>query len=101
MTIEKFGAIYQRAAERKGGKDQLEALLTHPLSKTELAAIPDDRWLAAFSMKVFQSGISWSVVRKKWPNFEEVFLVSKSSHYLCFLTNSGKQKRQTNVSFAT
>ncbi|WP_176291470.1 DNA-3-methyladenine glycosylase I [Vibrio natriegens] len=73
MTIEKFDAIYQRAAERKGGKDQLEALLTHPLSKTELAAIPDDRWLAAFSMKVFQSGISWSVVRKKWPNFEEVF----------------------------
>ncbi|WP_417877499.1 DNA-3-methyladenine glycosylase I [Vibrio sp.] len=73
MTIEKFDAIYQRAAERKGGTDQLEALLTHPLSKTELAALPDDRWLAAFSMKVFQSGISWSVVRKKWPNFEEVF----------------------------
>ncbi len=73
MSIEKFDAIYQRAAKRKGGKDQLEALLSHPLSKEELAAIPDDRWLAAFSMKVFQSGISWSVVRNKWPNFEEVF----------------------------
>ncbi|MEK2043758.1 DNA-3-methyladenine glycosylase I [Vibrio parahaemolyticus] len=73
MSIEKFDAIYQRAAERKGGEDQLEALLSHPLSKEELAAIPNDRWLAAFSMKVFQSGISWSVVRKKWPNFEEVF----------------------------
>lgn len=73
MSIEKFDAIYQRAAERKGGEDQLEALLSHPLSKEELAAIPDDRWLAAFSMKVFQSGISWSVVRNKWPNFEEVF----------------------------
>ncbi|EGR2044872.1 3-methyladenine DNA glycosylase [Vibrio parahaemolyticus] len=73
MSIEKFNAIYQRAAERKGGEDQLEALLSHPLSKEELAAIPNDRWLAAFSMKVFQSGISWSVVRKKWPNFEEVF----------------------------
>ncbi len=73
MTIEKFDAIYQRAAERKGGEQQLEVLLTPPLDKKELAAIPDDRWLSAFSMKVFQSGISWSVVRKKWPNFEEVF----------------------------
>ncbi|EIU6831300.1 DNA-3-methyladenine glycosylase I [Vibrio parahaemolyticus] len=73
MSIEKFDAIYQRAAKRKGGEDQLEALLSHPLNKEELAAIPDDRWLAAFSMKVFQSGISWSVVRRKWPNFEEVF----------------------------
>ncbi len=73
MSIEKFDTIYQRAAERKGGEDQLEALLTPPLDKEELAAVPNDRWLAAFSMKVFQSGISWSVVRKKWPNFEEVF----------------------------
>ncbi len=73
MSIERFDAIYQRAAERKGGEDELEGLLTLPLSKKELAAIPNDRWLAAFSMKVFQSGISWSVVRKKWPNFEEVF----------------------------
>lgn len=73
MSIERFDYIYQRAAERKGGDDQLEGLLTLPLSKEELAAIPNDRWLAAFSMKVFQSGISWSVVRKKWPNFEEVF----------------------------
>lgn len=73
MSIERFDDIYQRAAERKGGDDQLEDLLTLPLSKEELAAIPNDRWLAAFSMKVFQSGISWSVVRKKWPNFEEIF----------------------------
>ncbi|MEF1309122.1 DNA-3-methyladenine glycosylase I [Vibrio mytili] len=73
MTIEKFDAIYQRAAERKGGENQLEQLISHPLSKSELAKITDDRWLAAFSMKVFQSGISWSVVRNKWPNFEEVF----------------------------
>ncbi|NOI20072.1 DNA-3-methyladenine glycosylase I [Vibrio coralliilyticus] len=73
MTVEKFEHIYQRAAERKGGEDQLEALLSTPLSKEEIATIPNDRWLSAFSMKVFQSGISWSVVRNKWPNFEEVF----------------------------
>ncbi len=73
MAIEKFEAIYQRAAERKGGEAALESMLSIPLSREELAAIPNDRWLSAFSMKVFQSGISWKVVRNKWPNFEELF----------------------------
>lgn len=73
MTIEKFESIYQRAAQRKGGEAQLELMLHRPLSPEELAAIPDDRWLAVFTEKVFQCGISWNVVRKKWPEFEEVF----------------------------
>lgn len=73
MNLEHFDAIYQRAAERKGGEAQLEAMLSTPLSKEALAAIPDDRWLSAFSMKVFQSGMSWKVVRNKWSNFEELF----------------------------
>lgn len=73
MTIEKFESIYQRAAQRKGGEAQLELMLHKPLSPDELAAIPDDRWLAVFTEKVFQCGISWNVVRKKWPEFEEVF----------------------------
>ncbi len=73
MNLEKFDDIYQRAAERKGGEAKLEALLSRPLTQAQIAAIPDDRWLSAFSMKIFQSGISWKVVRNKWPNFEEVF----------------------------
>ncbi|GAK87912.1 hypothetical protein JCM19238_5522 [Vibrio ponticus] len=73
MNLEHFNAIYQRAAERKGGAAQLEAMLSTPLSKQELIEIPDDRWLSAFSQKVFQSGMSWKVVRNKWPNFEELF----------------------------
>ncbi|WP_114764179.1 DNA-3-methyladenine glycosylase I [Vibrio rhodolitus] len=73
MNLEHFDAIYQRAAERKGGAAQLEAMLSTPLSKQELIEIPDDRWLSAFSQKVFQSGMSWKVVRNKWPNFEELF----------------------------
>lgn len=71
--MEKFNSIYQRAADRKGGEKHLEALLSKPLTAQQIAKIPDDRWLAAFTMKVFQCGISWEVVRKKWPNFEEVF----------------------------
>ncbi|MDA0147342.1 DNA-3-methyladenine glycosylase I [Vibrio sp. LaRot3] len=73
MHLEKFADIYQRAAERKGGEDQLEMLLSPSLSSSDIQSIPNDRWLSAFSMKVFQSGISWKVVRNKWPNFEELF----------------------------
>ncbi len=71
--MEKFEQIYQRAAERKGGEANLESMLSKPISFDALAEIPDDRWLSAFSQKVFQSGISWQVVRNKWPNFEELF----------------------------
>lgn len=53
MNLEKFDDIYQRAAERKGGEAKLEALLSKPLTQAQIAAIPDDRWLSAFSMKNF------------------------------------------------
>ncbi|MGF1684509.1 DNA-3-methyladenine glycosylase I [Photobacterium minamisatsumaniensis] len=73
MAREKFAQIYARAAERKGGINVLESMLSTPLSAKQLKLLGDDRWLAAFTQKVFQSGISWQVVRNKWPNFEEVF----------------------------
>ncbi len=73
MTQEKFTSIYQRAAERKGGVLALKERLSAPLSGNELLMVPDDRWLAAMSQKVFQSGLSWQVVRNKWAGFEEVF----------------------------
>ncbi|WP_165313048.1 DNA-3-methyladenine glycosylase I [Vibrio ziniensis] len=94
MTIEKFASIYQRAAERKGGEDQLENLLKIPLSKAELATVPEDRWLSAFSMKVFQSGISWDVVRKKWPNFEELFFNFKVEPLLMLSDEMWEEKAQ-------
>ena len=73
MPAEKFAAIYQRAAERKGGNKRLEALLYAPLSPSELAAIGDDRYLAECSKKVFQSGFVWRVVENKWAQFENLF----------------------------
>ncbi|GAD78909.1 DNA-3-methyladenine glycosylase I [Vibrio ezurae] len=77
MHLEKFSDIYHRASVRKGGDTQLELRLTHPLSSEQIKHIPDDRWLSEFSMKVFQCGISWKVVRDKWPNFEELFFEFK------------------------
>ena len=73
QKLEKFQAIYQRACERKGGPKALDAILSHPLSDGEVANIGDDRFLAEFSKKVFQSGFVWRVVRNKWPDFERVF----------------------------
>ena len=73
QNLEKFKAIYQRACQRKGGPDALEALLDEPLSANDIANIGDDRFLAEFSKKVFQSGFVWRVVRNKWPDFERVF----------------------------
>ncbi|TWX65032.1 DNA-3-methyladenine glycosylase I [Colwellia sp. C1TZA3] len=73
MALEKFDDIYQRAAARKGGAASLNILLGPGKQDHLLPAITDDRFLSAFSKKVFQSGFVWRVVEKKWPNFEESF----------------------------
>ncbi|MFC3122404.1 DNA-3-methyladenine glycosylase I [Agaribacter flavus] len=70
---EHFEQIYQRASDRKGGENALLAMVSKPLEMDALLGISDDRWLAEFSKKVFQSGFVWRVVRQKWPAFEEVF----------------------------
>ncbi len=70
---EHFEQIFQRASDRKGGDLALQSLVSKPLETRDLLQIPDDRWLAEFTKKVFQSGFVWRVVRQKWPDFEEVF----------------------------
>lgn len=71
--LESYQALYQRACERKGGPHALEALLSKPLRNDQVASLADDRFLAEFSKKVFQSGFVWRVVRDKWPAFERLF----------------------------
>ncbi|MEM0954121.1 MAG: DNA-3-methyladenine glycosylase, partial [Pseudomonadota bacterium] len=68
-----FEAIYKRACERKGGPARLEKLLASPRSRRSLKALSDDRYLAEFSKKVFQSGFVWRVVEQKWEGFESLF----------------------------
>ncbi|MDG1738076.1 MAG: DNA-3-methyladenine glycosylase I [Paracoccaceae bacterium] len=71
-----FEDIYEISANRKGGAQALEAIITsHRMKPTnELAAIPEDRWLSELSKFVFRTGLNWSVIEKKWPGFEEAFL---------------------------
>jgi 3-methyladenine DNA glycosylase Tag len=68
-----FDEIFAIAADRKGGPDALEALLSKPLPAEELAAIPDDRWLSMMAKCLFQAGFHWKVIEAKWPGFETAF----------------------------
>lgn len=73
--MQSFDEIYARAAERRGGEAQLEAALAEHPAKTpgELAAIPDDRWLAEMTRGVFRAGFNWRVIDNKWAGFEAAF----------------------------
>lgn len=68
-----FAELYDIAVARKGGKDALEALMPVAKSADELAAIPDQRWLAEMTRRVFQAGFNWTVIDNKWPGFEAAF----------------------------
>ena len=69
-----FAEILAIAAARKGSEAAVLAGAPVPKTPAEIAAIPDDRWLAAMARGIFQAGISWKVVENKWPGIEEAFL---------------------------
>jgi 3-methyladenine DNA glycosylase Tag len=73
--MKSFDEIYDRAAERRGGGAALEAAIAEHPSKTpaDLAAIPDDRWLAEMTRGVFRAGFNWRVIDNKWAGFEAAF----------------------------
>lgn len=68
-----FVELWGMAADRLSGDAMLEAVLYDVKSPDQLAEVSDDRWLSAFSHCVFRAGFSWEVVRKKWPEHEQVF----------------------------
>ncbi len=68
-----FADIEARAAARKGGKEAMEALLLKPKPPTEVAAMPEDRWLSEMTRAIFQSGFNWDLIDRRWPQFEDAF----------------------------
>lgn len=66
-----FDEILDIAAVRKGNREAVLATATQPRTADELAAIPDDRWLAQFTKGVFRAGFNWKVIEAKWDGFEE------------------------------
>lgn len=68
-----FDEIFSLAADRQGGEDALNAKLSKPKTASELAALPEDRWLATMTKCIFQSGFNWKVIEAKWDGFETAF----------------------------
>lgn len=61
------------AARARHGAPGLDALLPHPKTPEELAAVPDDRYLSQMSLRTFRAGLKHSLVDAKWPDFEQAF----------------------------
>ena len=70
-----FDEIFELAAQRKGGAKALKKILaeTQSLSPSDIAAIPDDRILAAMTRCVFCAGFYSKVIDAKWDSFESAF----------------------------
>ena len=75
--MEKFDAIFHRAANRHGGEEALRTKVANRYVGSNVDIDPepksDDRWLSEFSKRIFQSGFNWKVVENKWDGFEAAF----------------------------
>lgn len=69
-----FSPIRARAAKRKGGEADLASLLGERPDNAAVAGLGDDRILSAMAERIFCAGFVWSVIKQKWPGFEEAFL---------------------------
>src|SRR5215469_17777491 len=72
MPAASFAQILD-AARARHGAEAVEARLPQPKKASELAAVPDDRYLSQMSLRVFRAGLKHSLVDAKWPAFEEAF----------------------------
>jgi 3-methyladenine DNA glycosylase Tag len=75
IPMRRFSELFSRAAERKGGANNLEARLaeTPSRSRAEIAELADDRILAEMTRWIFYAGFSSRVVDDKWAGFEAAF----------------------------
>ena len=71
--MDRFSSIRARAEQRKGGVEALRRLLPAVPGNTALADVPDDRFLAGMTERIFCAGFVWSVIKAKWSGFEAAF----------------------------
>ena len=71
--MQAFSSIFEKAAARRGGAAELEALLPKPKSAAQLKKIGDDRYLSEMTKCVFRSGFVWQIIDHKWSGFETAF----------------------------
>ena len=68
-----FTTIEALAQDHHGGAAGLAEKMPDLKDKESLARIPDHRWLSDMTKRVFQAGFNWTVIEKKWPDFEDAF----------------------------
>ena len=73
LSIPDFKPIETLAIQRLGSLNELKQQFHLVRSQSELQAVTNDRWLSDLSRRVFQAGFNWSVINRKWPDFEIVF----------------------------
>lgn len=69
----KFTNIHERAIARKGGIEELNALLPNLPPANVLEERTDDRYLSEITRCVFKAGFVWRVIDSKWSGFEAAF----------------------------
>jgi 3-methyladenine DNA glycosylase Tag len=69
----KFSEVERIAKQRKGSKEPFDQYMPEVLSEKALREKNDDRYLSDMSMRIFMAGLSWKMVKKKWPQFEQAF----------------------------
>ena len=68
-----FDEILKISADRHGGEAAVWDDVSLPKSRDEIAAISGDQFLAVFAEGIFQTGLAWTVVQKKWPDILDAF----------------------------
>ncbi|MBV32477.1 MAG: 3-methyladenine DNA glycosylase [Porticoccaceae bacterium] len=68
-----FNPILSRALFRKGSEEALAQWILEPLPSEDFLRIPNNRFLSNMTRCVFQAGFVWSIIQKKWPDFESIF----------------------------
>lgn len=66
--------IEARAVQLAGGAEAFAERLPKPKTGAALRKIGDDKYLSTMSQRIFAAGLKHSMVRDKWPAFEEAFL---------------------------
>ena len=68
-----FADILAKAEKNAGGADELAARMPEIKANDKLRKIPAADYFSAMSFRIFSTGLKQTMVRNKWPAFEEAF----------------------------
>ncbi len=71
--MQPFSSIMRIAEKRKGGAAKLKSILPKVPPRQYIAKQSDDRFLSMMTRCINEAGFNWSVIAKKWPEFEAAY----------------------------